>query len=72
MKQKGTSVSLFGKFKSIQSAMMASFSLLIIFAGLTFLLIAVNYTNTAIYENSIHYKTQIIRQVNPDIDAYID
>ncbi len=72
MKQKGTSVSLFGKFKSIQSAMMASFSLLIIFAGLTFLLIAVNYTNKAIYENSIHYTTQIIRQVNRDIDAYID
>ena len=52
--------------------MMAWFSLLVILAGLSFLLIAVNYTNKAIYENSIHYTTQIIRQVNRDIDAYID
>ncbi len=72
MKRRKTSVSLFGKFKSIQSAMMAWFSLLVILAGLSFLLIAVNYTNKAIYENSIHYTTQIIRQVNRDIDAYID
>lgn len=72
MKQHGKPVSLFGKFKSIQSAMMASFSVLVILAGLTFLLVAVNYTDKAIYENSIHYTTQIIEQVNRDIDAYID
>lgn len=72
MKQYGKPVSLFGKFKSIQSAMMASFSVLVILAGLTFLLVAVNYTDKAIYENSIHYTTQIIEQVNRDIDAYID
>ncbi len=72
MKQRGKTVSLFGKFKKIQSAMMASFSVLVILAGLTFLLIAVNFTDKAIYENSIHYTTQIIEQVNRDIDAYID
>lgn len=72
MKQRGEPISLFGKFKSIQSAMMASFSALVVLAGLSFLVIAVNYTNKAIYENSIHYTTQIIRQVNRDVDAYID
>lgn len=72
MKQRGKSVSVFGKFKKIQSAMMASFSVLVVLAGLTFLLVAVNYTDKAIYENSIHYTTQIIEQVNRDIDAYID
>lgn len=72
MKQKRRSISVFGKFKSIQSAMMASFSALMILAVLIFLPIAVNYTNKTVYENSIHYISQIIMQVNRDIDAYID
>ncbi len=72
MKQKRKAVSIFGKFKSIQSAMMASFSALMILAVLIFLSIAVNYTKKTIYENSIHYISQIIKQVNRDIDAYID
>ncbi|MCI8834086.1 MAG: histidine kinase [Ruminococcus sp.] len=64
--------SVFGKFKSIQSTMMVSFSLLMIVAVLIFLLIALSYTNGTIYENTINYTSQIIRQVNYDIDAYMD
>ena len=62
---------LFGRFKSIQSTMMISFSALMAFAVLIFLLIALNFTSRTIYENSNNYASQL-RQVNYDIDAYID
>lgn len=63
---------LFGRFKSIQSTMMISFSALMAVAVLIFLLIALNFTSRTIYENSNNYTSQIVRQVNYDIDAYID
>ncbi len=71
-KQKEHSRTIFGRFKSIQNTMMFSFSLLIVGAMVIFLVIAMNYTKKTIYENSINYSTQIIRQVNSDIDNYID
>lgn len=63
---------LFGRFKSIQSTMMISFSALMAIAVLIFLLIALNFTSRTIYENTNNYTSQIVRQVNYDIDAYID
>ena len=63
---------LFGRFKSIQSTMMLSFSGLMAVAVLIFLMIALNFTSQTIYENSNNYTSQIVRQVNYDIDAYID
>lgn len=63
---------LLGRFKSIQSAMMVSFSVLVIIAVLIFLMIAMTFTNNTIFENSVNYMSQIIRQVNYDIDSYID
>ena len=63
---------IFGRFKSIQNTMMVSFSILVVIAVLTFLLIALHYTTQIIYENSINYTSQIIKQVNYDIDAYVD
>lgn len=63
---------LFGRFKSIQSTMMISFSALMAVAVLIFLLIALNFTSRTIYENSNNYTSQIVKQVNYDIDAYID
>lgn len=72
MKNKKVSRTIFGRFRSIQSAMMLSFSLLMVAAVLIFLLIALNYTKSTIYENSVDYTSQIIRQVNYDIDSYID
>lgn len=62
----------FGRFKSIQSTMMLSFSGLMAVAVLIFLMIALNFTSQTIYENSNNYTSQIVRQVNYDIDAYID
>ena len=51
--------------------MMVSFSVLMVIAVLIFLLIAMNYTSNSIYENSINYTSQIIKQVNYDIDSYV-
>lgn len=64
--------SIFGRFHSIQSTMMISFSALMVVAVLIFLLIALKYTRDTIYENSINYTSQIVKQVNYDIDAYVD
>lgn len=63
---------LFARFKSIQSAMMVSFSALMAVAVLIFLMIALNFTSRTIYENSNNYTSRIVQQVNYDIDAYID
>ena len=51
--------------------MMVSFSALMVIAVLLFLFIALNYTKNSIYENSINYTSQIIKQVNYDIDSYV-
>lgn len=51
--------------------MMVSFSALMVIAVLIFLFIALNYTKNSIYENSINYTSQIIKQVNYDIDSYV-
>lgn len=63
---------IFGRFKSIQSTMMVSFSVLMAVAVLIYLMIALNFTSRTIDENSYNYTSQIIRQVNYDIDTYID
>lgn len=72
MDKKKQSRTLFGRFKSIQSTMMVSFSVLMVIAVLIFLFIALNYTNKTIMENSINYTSQIIKQVNYDIDSYTE
>ncbi len=71
MKKETETRTLFGRFKSIQSTMMVSFSALMVIAVLIFLFIALNYTKNSIYENSINYTSQIIKQVNYDIDSYV-
>ena len=72
MKKENKSRSIMGRFKSIQSTIMVAFSVLMVVAVLIFLLIALNYTNKSIMENSITYTSQIIKQVNYDIDSYMD
>lgn len=70
-KQKKASPFLSG-FKSIQSAIMVSFSLLMLVALLVFMVIALDYTEKTVTENATTYSSQIINQVNYDIDSYID
>lgn len=72
MKKPNLITRMFGKFKSIQSTMLVSFSALMALAMLVFMVIAMRYTSGTIYENSINYMSQIIQQVNYDIDTYIE
>ncbi len=72
MKKEQELRTIFGRFKSIQSTIMVSFSVLMVIAVLIFLFIALNFTKNTIYENSINYTSQIIKQVNYDIDSYMD
>lgn len=51
--------------------MVLSFSLLISIALLIFLLISLNYTQDAVVQNSTEYTDQLVKQVNSDIDSYI-
>lgn len=61
----------FHNFKSIHTAMLFSFSMIIIAALMIFLLISLNYTRKAIIQNSTGYTSQLVKQVNADIDSYI-
>lgn len=72
MKEKKSRRTIFGRFKSIQSTITASFSVLMVIAMLIFLFIALNFTKNTIYENSVNYSSQIIKQVNYDIDSYME
>lgn len=60
------------RFKTIKGAMMYSFSVLIIVALVIFWWIAYNYTKDTVFNNSIAYSSQIVKQVNSDIDSYIN
>jgi two-component system sensor histidine kinase YesM len=59
------------RFRSIRTSIIISFALLIVFALLTFLMISLQYTRHAVLENSTEYTSQLIGQVNSDIDSYI-
>ena len=65
------SVKLVKSFKSIRTYILFSFSLLIIIALFIFLFLSLNYTKQAIIRNSTDYTSQLVRQVNSDIDSYI-
>ena len=72
MREKWPAAALIGKFKSIQSAMFAAVSLLILGAVATVTLVSMNFTRSTIFENSSLYTRTIIRQMNQNIDSYID
>lgn len=59
-------------FKSVKTTMLCLFSLLIVMTMAIFLVISMDYTNKTILENSTDYTSRLIRQVNRDIDSYID
>lgn len=62
----------FFKFKSIRTSILVSFSVLIIFSLLFFTVFSMNYTEDAVIENSQDYAMQLVRQVNTEIDTYIN
>lgn len=59
-------------FKSVKTTMLCLFSLLIVMTIAIFLVISMDYTNKTILENSTDYTLRLVRQVNRDIDSYID
>lgn len=58
--------------KSIRTTMLLSFSVLILATLISFSVISINYTEQAILRNSIDYTLKLVRQLNNDIDSYID
>lgn len=59
-------------FKSVRTTMLFLFSLLIVITMAIFLFISVNYTKRTVLENSTDYTYRLVRQVNRDIDSYIN
>ena len=69
--KKITAAKLFGQFKSIQSAIFAAVSVLLLSAVLIITGISMRYTRNSIFDNSSMYTQNIIRQMNQNIDSYI-
>lgn len=72
MKKEGFSGRLLGRFKSIQSAIFTVVSILVLSAVAIVTVVSLNYTRSSIYENSVEYTRTIVRQMNQNIDSYID
>lgn len=63
---------LMERFRSIQNAIFVSASVLILLAVGVSVAISLGYTQNSLFENTITYNRQLIRQVSYDIDSYID
>ena len=63
--------SLLSQMTSIRQAFFLSSMLLVLAGILIVVLISLRYTNSMVYENSVAYTKQIVRQINADIDSYI-
>ena len=72
MSEKKTRFTILSLFKSVRTTMLCLFSLLIIITTVVFMLISVDYTRKTVLENSTDYTSRLVRQVNRDIDSYID
>lgn len=64
--------SLLMRFRSIRTSIIFSFALLIVFSLMVFLVLSLRFTRETVLENSTEYTSQLIGQVNNDIDSYID
>ena len=72
MKNKNLSARFIGKFSSIQSVIFATVAVLVLSAVVIVTGVSMKFTNTSIFENSSEYTHTIIRQMNQNIDSYID
>ena len=61
-----------GRFKSIQSAIFTAVAIVLLGAVLIVTAVSLNFTRKAILENSTMYTQTIIRQMNQNVDSYID
>ncbi|MDO5422124.1 MAG: sensor histidine kinase [Eubacteriales bacterium] len=60
------------RFKSIRTSILLSFAVLVISALAIFLVFSMNFTQNAVLENSIDYTSQLVDQLNADIDSYMN
>ena len=60
------------RFRSLRTSLIAAFVTLVIFSLLTFLLISLRYTRDMVLKNSTDYTSQLIGQVNNDIESYMN
>lgn len=72
MSRKNKRGGILAYFKSIQSAVFAAVSVLVLCAVLIVTLVSLRYTKTSVLDNAIVYTQTIIRQMNQNIDSYID
>lgn len=72
MKKNSLSALIVGKFKSIQSVIFTTVAILVLCAVVIVTGVSMRFTNTSIFENSSEYSQTIIRQMNQNIDSYID
>lgn len=72
MKKKNWGIALVGRFKSIQSSIFAAISLLVLSAVFIVTIVSMQYTRNSIFDNSVMYTQTIIRQMNQNIDSYIE
>ena len=63
--------SLLMRFRSIRTSIIFSFAVLIVFSLMIFLVLSLRFTRETVLENSTEYTSQLIGQVNNDIDSYI-
>ncbi len=59
------------RFRSVRTAIIVSFGVLVVFALLIYFITSLQYTEKTVLENSTEYTSQLIGQVNNDIDSYI-
>lgn len=59
------------RFRSVRTTIAVSFGVLVACALLTYFIISLRYTENTVLENSTEYTSQLIGQVNNDIDSYI-
>ncbi len=60
------------RFRSIRNSLIVAFSILILFSLLTYLVLSLRYTEKTVLKNAKEYTTQLIGQVNNDIDSYMN
>lgn len=72
MKKKSKFPNLLMHFRSIQDAILLPFLLIIVLALAIFLVISLTYTENTVLRNSQDYTMQLVKQVNSDLDSYIN
>lgn len=71
MKESRIGLRLTRHFKSIQSTIFTAVAILVLSAVLIVTAVSVQYTDSAIFENSLLYTQTITKQINQNIDSYI-